>query len=113
MGKKELKQEDIIQALKEVHAEGKQPSKRTLKQKGNDSPDCEAKRYVEGRGKQQQSVKIGFEFRSRDYDHPLEGCDIIVCWEDNWGSDCPLEVIELRSEIKQLRESPEFTAIKM
>ncbi len=76
---------------------------------GIDFPDCEAKRYIEGRGKQQQRVKIEFEFRSRNFDHVVEDCDIIVCWEDNWGSDCPLEVIELRTEIKKLRERPEFS----
>jgi hypothetical protein len=75
---------------------------------GTDFPDCEAKRYVQGRGKRQQSVKIELEYRSRDFDHVVEDCDIIVCWEDNWGDDCPLEVIELRTEIKKLRESPEF-----
>jgi hypothetical protein len=71
-------------------------------------PDCEAKRYIEGRGKQQQSVRVEFKYRSRDFNYDVEGCDIIVCWEDNWGDDCPLEVIELRTEIKKLRESPEF-----
>lgn len=76
---------------------------------GTDFPDCEAKRYVEGRGKRQQTVKIEFEYRSRDFDHVVEDCDIIVCWEDNWGDDCPLEVIELRTEIKKLQERPEFS----
>jgi hypothetical protein len=76
---------------------------------GTGFPDCEAKRYIEGKGKRQQSVKIEFEYRSRDFAHPVEDCDIIVCWEDNWGSDCPLEVIELRTEIKKLLKLPEFS----
>ncbi len=76
---------------------------------GTDFPDCEAKRYIGGARKRQQHVKIEFEFRSRDYEHPVEGCDIIVCWEDNWGNDCPLEVIELRAEIRKLRELPDFS----
>src|SRR3972149_3529964 len=71
---------------------------------GTEFPDCEAKRFIEGRKERQQTVKIEFEFRSRDVNHPLEGCDIIVCWEDNWGNDCPLEVIELRTEIEKLRK---------
>jgi hypothetical protein len=68
-------------------------------------PDCEAKRTI--KGGRQQHVKIEFEFRSRDYDHPLAGCDIIVCWEHNW-KECPLEVIELSKEIETLREATEF-----
>jgi len=47
--------------------------------------------------------RIEFEFRSSNYDHPLEGCDIIVCWEHDW-RDCPetIEVIELKSELEKL-----------
>lgn len=76
-------------------------------------PDCVAKRVIEGKKKRLQDVKIEFEFKSREYEksHPTEGLDgyhIIVCWEDNWGEDCPLEVIELKREIKKLRELPEF-----
>jgi len=70
---------------------------------GPEFPDCEAKRCVGGKQKVYQPVKIEFEYKSRQYDHPLEDCDIIVCWENNW-KDCPLEIIELRSEIEKLRE---------
>jgi hypothetical protein len=76
---------------------------------GPDFPDCEAKRYIEGKGKRQQPVRIEFKFKSREFNYPVEGCDIIVCWEDNWGDDCPLEVIELRTKIEKLRERPEFS----
>ena len=76
---------------------------------GTEFPDCVAKQYIKGRGERQQPVKIEFEFRSRDYDHPLDGCDIIVCWEDNWGGDCPLKIIELRNEVNKLRRLPEFS----
>jgi hypothetical protein len=81
---------------------------------GQEFPDCEAKRYIEGKQKRQQSVKIEFEFLSRQYekDHPMEGCDIIVCWRDNW-NDCPLEVIELRTELKNLRQYQEFAVSKI
>ena len=76
---------------------------------GTGFPDCEAKRYIEGPRKRQQSVKIEFEYMSRQYkmDHPQKGCDIIVCWKHNW-EDCPLEVIELSTEIKKLKKLPEF-----
>jgi hypothetical protein len=71
-------------------------------------PDCLGKRYIEGKGRRQQRVRIEFEHESRNYDHRIDGCDIIVCWEHNW-PDCPLEVIELRTEIERLRELPEFS----
>ncbi|MGA2965875.1 MAG: hypothetical protein ABSD64_06650 [Terriglobales bacterium] len=70
-------------------------------------PDCEAKRQVDA-GKWQR-VRIEFEFESRnfrDHGHPLDGCDVIVCWVHNW-ADCPpqLEVLELKSVIKALGKS--------
>jgi hypothetical protein len=64
-------------------------------------PDCEAKRQIEP-GKWQR-VRIEFEFQSQGFvthGHPVNGCDLIVCWEHNW-HDCPLEVIELREELKR------------
>jgi len=76
---------------------------------GDDFPDCEAKRYTEGKRKRQEHVRIEFKHKSREYNYPVEDCDIIVCWEDNWGNDCPLEVIELRTEIERLRKSSEFS----
>ena len=58
-------------------------------------PDCEALREVEpGRW---QRVRIEFEYESRNFVmhmHPVSGCDLIVCWHDNW-PECPLEVVEL------------------
>jgi hypothetical protein len=67
-------------------------------------PDCEAKRQVEGG--RWQSVKIEFEFESRNYNHPLDGCDVIVCWRHNW-PDCPqnIEVVELSKVITSLAKS--------
>lgn len=67
-------------------------------------PDCEAKRQVGGG--RWQTVKIEFEFESKNYDHPLDGCDVIVCWRHNW-RECPphIEVIELPSVIKTLSKS--------
>ncbi len=66
-------------------------------------PDCEAKRHI---GKDRwQRVRIEFEFLSSNYrahKHPLDGADVIVCWEHDW-RDCPLEVIELRSAIVSLK----------
>jgi hypothetical protein len=56
-----------------------------------------------------EPVTIEFEYRSSSYKthgHPLEGCDVIVCWEHDW-PECPLEVIELKKELARL--SPRVT----
>jgi hypothetical protein len=64
-------------------------------------PDCEAKRAIAPN--RWQRVHIEFEFESRnfrDHGHPLDGCDVIVCWRHNW-EDCPnhIEVLELSTLI--------------
>jgi hypothetical protein len=63
-------------------------------------PDIEAMREV-GPNKCQR-VNLEAEYESKNFllhMHPLDGCDGIVCWIHNW-PECPLEVIELRSVIK-------------
>ena len=67
-------------------------------------PDCEARRRARSRRAHYAKCLIEFEFESRDFKrhgHPVEGCDLIVCWRDDW-PDCPIEVLELRSEINKL-----------
>jgi len=67
-------------------------------------PDCEGKRCVDKDRGRWERVLIEFEFESgsfRIHGHDVNGCDLIVCWEHNW-PDCPLEVLELKSAIKQL-----------
>ena len=65
-------------------------------------PDCEAMRRV-ARG-QWQRVRIEFEFESRNFlkhGHNPKGCDLIVCWTDNWPERPKnLEVIELRKVLR-------------
>jgi hypothetical protein len=64
-------------------------------------PDCEALReVVKG---QLQRVRIEFEYESRNFlrhKHDLKGCDLVVCWKHNW-KECPLEVVELRKEMRK------------
>jgi hypothetical protein len=66
-------------------------------------PDGEAFREVEpGRW---QRVRIEFEFESRNFIthmHPVNGCELIVCWNHNW-PECPLEVIELKTVVSNLK----------
>ena len=48
---------------------------------------------------------IELEYESRNFlehQHPVNGCDLIVCWINNW-PDCPLEVIELSSVLRDLQ----------
>lgn len=68
-------------------------------------PDCIARRFV---GKGWEKVAIEFEFKSsnfRDHKHDPKYCDLIVCWEHDW-KDCPLEVIELKTEILECENYP-------
>ena len=65
-------------------------------------PDCVAKRLVDSRRRRWREVKIEFEYQSRNFHaHGHGQCDVIVCWEHNW-PDCPIEVIELKNEIRKL-----------
>jgi hypothetical protein len=67
-----------------------------LRLQTNGFPDCEAFRVMEGN--RLQRVKIELEQQSRNYllhGHPIDGCDLIICWEHNW-PECPIEVIELK-----------------
>src|SRR4051812_34413113 len=58
-------------------------------------PDCEAKRCIDTRRDTWARVRIEFEFKAANAKvHPMNGCDLIVCWENDW-PDCPVEVIEL------------------
>ena len=39
-------------------------------------------------------------------------CDLIVCWENNW-PECPLEVIELKTEFERLQREGRETSPKI
>jgi predicted DNA-binding protein (MmcQ/YjbR family) len=68
-------------------------------------PDCVGRRFT---GKGWEKVNIEFEFRSSNFlehGHEPELCDIVVCWEHDWG-DCPLEVLELKEIIRSLPNKP-------
>jgi hypothetical protein len=68
-------------------------------------PDCKANRKIEGSTRRRYiECLIEFELRSSDFKahkHPVNGCDLIVCWEHDW-KDCPLEVLELKKTIQPL-----------
>jgi hypothetical protein len=69
-----------------------------------DFPDCEGKRCVDAEGREWEHVRIEFEYKSSRFvegGHDPNGCDLIICWTHDW-KDCPLEVLELRAELKKL-----------
>lgn len=65
-------------------------------------PDCEAMREVAP--EVWQRVRIELEFESKNFKlhrHRKEGCDLIVCWVNNW-PECPVEVIELSKVVEEM-----------
>jgi hypothetical protein len=73
-------------------------------------PDCEALREISPN--QCQKVRIEFELESRNFLqhlHPIEGCDLIICWKHNW-PQCPLEVLELQKVIVPQQPKIEYAA---
>lgn len=73
-------------------------------------PDCEAKRCVDRRHNRWQRVRIEFEYKSsnfKDHGHAAQDCDLIVCWKHDW-VDCPIEVIELETKIKELLKEVKY-----
>ena len=48
--------------------------------------------------KDMQDTIIEFEARSKNFEvhKHVNKCDLIVCWEDNWGKECPIDVLELK-----------------
>ena len=70
---------------------------------GTSFPDCIAKQIDDGK-----DVRIEFEYRSSDFvkhKHPPDGCDIIVCWEDDVKFAEP-KVIALQEFFASLPEKP-------
>ena len=65
-------------------------------------PDCTAIRYV-GKGRWER-IDIEFEYKSSNFDHDPDHCDVLVCWEDDLEGDRRnllkgLQIYELRSVI--------------
>jgi hypothetical protein len=67
-------------------------------------PDCEGKCLHDKRRQLWAKARMEFEFRASNFcehNHKVSECDVIVCWENDW-PDCPLRVVELKSEIMRL-----------
>jgi len=59
----------------------------------NRFPDCIA---VNSEG---EEIRIEFEPKSSDFDHPPKKCDLIVCWDDDLRSLAKVEVLALKEVI--------------
>jgi len=67
-------------------------------------PDCEGKYLHDEKENRWARGRIEFEYKSsafQQHGHDPAKCDFIVCWIHDW-PDCPIEVIELREEIRKL-----------
>ena len=67
-------------------------------------PDCEARKLVDRARKRYVKCLIEFELKSSDFvrhKHPIDGCDLIVCWEHDW-RECSIQILELSSAIMKL-----------
>ena len=67
-------------------------------------PDCEAKYLYDRRQNLWAKARIEFEFKSSNFlqhGHDAAQCDFVVCWVHDW-TDCPMDVIELKSELRKL-----------
>lgn len=64
-------------------------------------PDCLAKRKI--KGDRWQSVRIEFEYKASNFllhKHSLDGCDLIICWENDW-LNSPIEIISIKEIISK------------
>lgn len=69
-------------------------------------PDCNGKYLYDSKKNLWAEARIEFEFMASNFvqhGHDINQCDFIVCWENDW-PDCPITVIELKSEIIKLRQ---------
>lgn len=67
-------------------------------------PDCEGKYLHDKKKKLWKKARIEFEYKASNFlqhGHDPDKCDFIVCWENDW-LDCPLNVIELKTELLKL-----------
>jgi len=67
-------------------------------------PDCKGKYLYDAKKNQWADALIEFEFKAanfKDHGHDPTQCNFIVCWENDW-YDCPITVIELKTEILKL-----------
>lgn len=71
-------------------------------------PDCVARRRT---GKGWERIYIEFEYASSGFKSHLEDfkdgkkCDLVICWINNW-KGCPVPVMELKEEIKNMEPEP-------
>jgi len=75
-------------------------------------PDCTAIRYV-GKGRWER-INIEFEYKSSNFNHDPDKCDVLVCWEDDLQGEkrSPLKGLEI-IELKSIINTPEVPNIEL
>ncbi len=76
----------------------------SIEQIRRDFPDCIARRRT---GTGWEKVRIEFEYHAKSFrahGHKVSGCDMVVCWENDW-PDAPkgLEILDLRRRVEPRR----------
>lgn len=61
-------------------------------------PDCEGKRRVGAHS--WQRVRIEFEYLSSRFNHPANGCDLVICWRHD-NPKLKMEVISLEQKLRE------------
>ena len=67
-------------------------------------PDCEGKYLYDQKKNHWAKARIEFEFKAFNFiqhGHDPNQCDFVICWLNDW-PDCPINVIELKTEIMKL-----------
>jgi len=70
-------------------------------------PDCEGKYLYDSKKNLWAKARIEFEYKASNFEqhgHDPNQCDFIVCWVNDW-PECPVDVIELKTEILRLPSS--------
>jgi hypothetical protein len=68
-------------------------------------PDCEGKYLYDSKNNLWAKARIEFEYKASNFEqhsHDFNQCDFIVCWMNDC-PNCPIDVIELKTEILKLR----------
>jgi hypothetical protein len=78
----------VIALFAKIHSDLGYPKIQIIR---SEFPDCIA---FDNKGRK---VRIEFEPKATDFDHEIDDCDKIVCWENDWGSSAPSgKIISIR-----------------
>jgi len=76
----EMNHDMVVALFTKIHLDLGYPTIRIIRPQ---FPDCKA---LDKNGRE---AKIEFEVRATDFNHNINECDKIICWEDDWGATAP------------------------